>query len=171
MHRAHCATRAACGHERVDGKLMNEIEHVAAAALGSLLASAELRAASMARYTDDEIRAEFERRFPDGSPMVDSDLLEKVNTAISEEKLSIEGLLNTINEYELDDSTVKDCIRKLCESADIALAEDINYQEIIIAASFVAFGSFASWPDDIRKLSEEFKKEGFYRPVETRELP
>jgi hypothetical protein len=149
---------------------MNEIEHVAAAALGSLLASAELRAASMARYTDDEIRAEFERRFPDGSPMVPDDgddLLEKVNTAISEEKLSIEGLLNVVNEYELDDNTVKDCIRKLCESAGIAL----DYREIIIAASFVAFGSFASWPDDIRKLSEEFKKEGLYRPVGTGELP
>jgi hypothetical protein len=153
---------------------MNEIEHVAAAALGSLLASAELRGASMARYTDDEIRAEFERRFPDGSPMAPDDgddLLEKVNTAISEEKLSIEGLLNTISEYELDDNTVKDCIRKLCESADIALAEDIGYREIIIAASFVAFGSFASWPDDIRKLTEEFKNEGFYRPITEGELP
>ena len=51
-------------------------------------------------------------------------------------------------------------VKELARLRDVKLAEDCDWLPVLHAAAFVAFGSFAEWPDAIGKLREHFKNAG-----------
>lgn len=155
-----------------------DIEHVAAAALGTLMASPELRAAALGAMTDDDVVSEYNRRhiMLEAKDLSDDDIRAEYNrrnfledektikgritNAIENESISTCGLLALINAYDLDNDSDRLKLRELCENAELKLADDAEYSNVIRAASFVAFGSFATWAANISELREEFARIG-----------